>query len=79
MQTVLKQLTRHPTKQGKEPMQSMRQELSNEPSEHNAIIQKLKQMVAEKEAKIKELQEIQELSDKVKKKRWMKWNILMLP
>ena len=72
MQTVLKQLTRHPTKQGKEPMQSMRQELSNEPSEHNAIIQKLKQMVAEKEAKIKELQEIQQLSDKVKKKRWMK-------
>uniref|UniRef100_A0A3B4UYH9 Coiled-coil domain containing 13 n=1 Tax=Seriola dumerili TaxID=41447 RepID=A0A3B4UYH9_SERDU len=52
--------------QSKETQQSSRRQLSIEPSEHNTLIQKLKQVVAEKEAKIKEL-EIQQLSIKVKK------------
>ncbi|XP_041848262.1 coiled-coil domain-containing protein 13 [Melanotaenia boesemani] len=64
MQTVLKQLSQHPNKQSKEPQQNMRQQLSNEPSDNNAVVQKLKQMVTEKEAKIKDLQETLQLFNK---------------
>ncbi|CAG5896596.1 unnamed protein product [Menidia menidia] len=63
MQTVLKQLTKHPAKQSKEPKQSMKPEQINEPSEHTVLIQQLKQMVAEKEATIRELQEAQKIPD----------------
>lgn len=59
MQTVLKEL-RQQQKEHKP-----RQQLSCEPSEQNKLIQKLKQVVAEKEAKITELQKRQQLSNKV--------------
>ncbi|XP_024863742.1 coiled-coil domain-containing protein 13 [Kryptolebias marmoratus] len=55
MQTVLKQLNQ----QQKEPKHKPKQ-LSCEPSEQNRLIQKLKQVVAEKDAKIEELQKRQQ-------------------
>ncbi|XP_022613978.1 coiled-coil domain-containing protein 13 [Seriola dumerili] len=63
MQEVLRRLSQQQNGQSKETQQSSRRQLSIEPSEHNTLIQKLKQVVAEKEAKIKEL-EIQQLSIK---------------
>ncbi|XP_040910997.1 coiled-coil domain-containing protein 13 [Toxotes jaculatrix] len=57
MQEVLRRLTQQQNEQCKETQQSPRQQLSSEPSEHNPFIQKLQQLVAEKEAKIKELEE----------------------
>ncbi|XP_023259602.1 coiled-coil domain-containing protein 13 isoform X4 [Seriola lalandi dorsalis] len=65
MQEVLRRLSKQQNGQSKETQQSSRRQLSIEPSEHNTLIQKLKQVVAEKEAKIKELEEeIQQLSIK---------------
>ncbi|XP_037537277.1 coiled-coil domain-containing protein 13, partial [Nematolebias whitei] len=60
MQTVLKELRQ----QQKEHKHKPRQQLSCEPSEQNKLILKLKQVVAEKEAKINELQKRQQLSNK---------------
>ncbi|KAM6919239.1 coiled-coil domain-containing protein 13 [Xenentodon cancila] len=54
MQSVLKHLTQQ---QSKEPQRSRRKHLTSDSSEHNALVKRLTQMVAEKEAKIKELQE----------------------
>nr|XP_020447146.1 coiled-coil domain-containing protein 13 isoform X2 [Monopterus albus] len=69
MQAMVRRLSQQHNVPSKEIQQSPRQQLSSEPSEHNTLIQKLKQMVAEKEAKIKELEEeIQQLSIKVEKK-----------
>ncbi|XP_029381190.1 coiled-coil domain-containing protein 13 isoform X2 [Echeneis naucrates] len=63
MQEVLRQLSQQQNGQGKENQQSPRLQLSSEHSKHNNLIQKLKQVVAEKETKIKELEdEIQQLS-----------------
>ncbi|XP_040000155.1 coiled-coil domain-containing protein 13 isoform X3 [Xiphias gladius] len=65
MQEVLRRFSQQQNDQSKETQQSPRRQLRSESSEHNALIQKLKQMVAEKEAKIKELEEeIQQLSVK---------------
>ncbi|XP_045908678.1 coiled-coil domain-containing protein 13 isoform X1 [Micropterus dolomieu] len=65
MQEMLRQLSQQQNLQSKEIQQSPRQKLSSEPSEHNTLIQNLKQIVAKREAKIKELQEkIQQLSIK---------------
>lgn len=51
---------------GQDTRQNVEQKLSSEPSSHNSLIQKLKQIVAEKDAKVKELEEeIQQLSRKV--------------
>ncbi|XP_044076117.1 coiled-coil domain-containing protein 13 isoform X2 [Siniperca chuatsi] len=57
MQEVLRRLGQQQNVRSKEIQQSPRQKLSSEPSEHNALIRNLKQTVAKKEAKIKELQE----------------------
>lgn len=64
MQEVLRQLSQQQNIQSRENQQSHRQQLSSESSEHNVLIQSLKKMVAEKEAKIKQLEE--ELTFKVK-------------
>ncbi|XP_018531851.1 coiled-coil domain-containing protein 13 isoform X1 [Lates calcarifer] len=65
MQEVLRRLSRQQNKQSRESQQSPRQQPSSEPPEHNTLIQNLKQVVAEKEAKINELkEEIQQLSVK---------------
>lgn len=77
MQEVLRRLSRQQNKQSRESQQSPRQQPSSEPPEHNTLIQNLKQVVAEKEAKINELkEEIQQLSVKVKKKR-KKANVML--
>uniref|UniRef100_UPI003AAF95E8 coiled-coil domain-containing protein 13 n=1 Tax=Centroberyx gerrardi TaxID=166262 RepID=UPI003AAF95E8 len=63
LQEVLRRLSQQQDVQ--EPQQNLGQQLSSEPSRHSALIQKLKQMVSEKEAKVKELEkEIQQLSFK---------------
>ncbi|XP_068557516.1 coiled-coil domain-containing protein 13 [Cebidichthys violaceus] len=65
MQEVLRRLGQHQNVQSKETQRSPRQPLSSEPPAHSALIQELKQTVAEREARIKELeQEIQQLSVK---------------
>ncbi|XP_071347859.1 coiled-coil domain-containing protein 13 isoform X2 [Trachinotus anak] len=65
MQEVLRRLSEQQNGQSKEAQQSPRRQPSSEPSEHSPLIQKLKQVVAEKEAKIKELEEeVQQLSVK---------------
>ncbi|KAG7229270.1 hypothetical protein INR49_012928 [Caranx melampygus] len=65
MQEVLRRLSQQQNGQSKETQQSPRRLLSSEPSEHSTLIQKHKQMVAEKDAKIKELMEkIHQLSVK---------------
>ncbi|KAK2895157.1 coiled-coil domain-containing protein 13 isoform X2 [Channa argus] len=65
LQKVLKRLSQQQNVQSKETQQSQGQQLSNEPLEQSVLIQKLKQKVAEKEAKIKQLEEeIQQLSQK---------------
>lgn len=69
MQKVLKRLSQQQNVKSMETQQSLKQQPSSDPSEHNALIQKLKQMVAEKEAKLKQLPEIQQTSDQVKKKQ----------
>ncbi|XP_070775669.1 coiled-coil domain-containing protein 13 [Enoplosus armatus] len=64
MQEVLRRLSQAQNVRNKEIQQSPRQQLRDEPSEHNALIHNLKQTVAKKEAKIKELQEeIQQLKE----------------
>lgn len=69
MQEVLRRLSQQQNGQSKETQQSPRRLLSSEPSEHSTLIQKHKQVVAEKDAKIKELmEEIHQLSVKVKKR-----------
>lgn len=69
MQQVLTQLSQQQNVQSKKTQPSRGRQLSSEPSVHNDLIQKLNQMVADKEAKIKELEEeIQQLSVKVKSK-----------
>uniref|UniRef100_A0A3Q3SGT4 Coiled-coil domain containing 13 n=1 Tax=Mastacembelus armatus TaxID=205130 RepID=A0A3Q3SGT4_9TELE len=68
MQEMMRRLSQQHNVQSKETHQSPRQQLSSEPSEHATLIQKLKQMVTEKEAKIRELEkDIQQMSIKVKK------------
>ncbi|KAM7400458.1 hypothetical protein PAMA_004918 [Pampus argenteus] len=65
MQEVITRLSQQQNVQSKKTPPSRGQQLSNEPSVHNDLIQKLNQMVADKEAKIKELEvEIQQLSVK---------------
>ncbi|XP_029930569.1 coiled-coil domain-containing protein 13 [Myripristis murdjan] len=50
---------------GKAPQQNLGQQLNSEPSELHALIQKLQQMVTEKDAKVKDLgRQIQQLSIK---------------
>lgn len=69
MQEVLRRLSQQQNGQSKETQQSPRRLLSSEPSEHSTLNQKHKQVVSEKDAKIKELkEEIHQLSVKVKKK-----------
>ncbi|KAI3374302.1 hypothetical protein L3Q82_006142 [Scortum barcoo] len=64
LQEMLRRLSLHQNAESKETPQSPAQQLSREPSEHSAFIQ-LQQKVAEKEVKIKELEEkIQQLSVK---------------
>lgn len=66
MQEVLRQLSQQQNLQRKETQQSPRQQLSSESLEHNVLIQSLKKIVSEKEAKIKQLEEeVQQLSLKV--------------
>lgn len=75
LQEVLRRLSLQQNVESKETQQSPRQQLSREPSEHSAFIQ-LQQKVAEKEAKIKELEEeIQQLSVKVKKEKSWEWHL----
>ncbi|XP_034468442.1 coiled-coil domain-containing protein 13 isoform X2 [Hippoglossus hippoglossus] len=63
MQEVLRRLSRQQNGQSKELQQNPRNWRSSESAEHYALIQNLKQIVAEKEETIKELQEeIQQLS-----------------
>ncbi|XP_069548048.1 coiled-coil domain-containing protein 13 [Brachyistius frenatus] len=64
MQKALTCLSQQQNVPGKTTQQSPRRQLSTEAAEHNTLIQRLKQMVAEKEAKITELQEILQPSDK---------------
>ncbi|XP_054452482.1 coiled-coil domain-containing protein 13 [Anoplopoma fimbria] len=65
MQEVLRRIGQQQNVQTKEIQQSPRQQLSSEPPAHNALIQNLKQIGAEREARIKELEEqIQQLSVK---------------
>ncbi|AWP03928.1 putative coiled-coil domain-containing protein 13 [Scophthalmus maximus] len=65
MQEVLSRLSQQQTDRSREIQPSHRQQVSGEPAEHNPLIHKLKQRVAEKEAKIKELEEeIQQFSTK---------------
>lgn len=72
MQEVLKRLGQQQNVQSREAQRSPKQQLVSEPPEHNTLTQKLKLIVAEREARIKELEgEIQQLSVKVKKaKSW---------
>lgn len=66
MHEVLTRLSQQQNVQNKKTQLSQREQLSSKPSMHNDLIQKLNQMVADKEAKIKELEEeIQQLSVKV--------------
>ncbi|XP_059200793.1 coiled-coil domain-containing protein 13 isoform X2 [Centropristis striata] len=76
MQEALRHLGQQQNVQSKKTQSSQRQQLSSEPSEHNSLtIQKLKQTVSEKAARIKELEEeIQQLS--VKKEGVEKQSIL---
>ncbi|KAM9322178.1 coiled-coil domain-containing protein 13 isoform 1-T2 [Pholidichthys leucotaenia] len=64
MQTALKRLSQQQHVQNKETQQSLRHPLSDEPPKHSTVIQRLREIVAEKEAKIKELEELQRVSDK---------------
>uniref|UniRef100_A0A3P9LYU5 Coiled-coil domain containing 13 n=1 Tax=Oryzias latipes TaxID=8090 RepID=A0A3P9LYU5_ORYLA len=66
MQTAMKELCGQQSGPIRELPKSLKQQLS---SENTTLVQKLKQVVAEKEAKIRELQEIQRQSIKVKKKK----------
>lgn len=66
MQTVLKRFSQQQNAQMKEPQQIRRKQQRNDPLEHNTLVERLMQMVAEKEAQIKELQEIQQPLNKVK-------------
>lgn len=66
MQTAMKQLCGQQSGPIRELPKSLKQQLS---SENTTLVQKLKQVVAEKEAKIRELQEIQRQSIKVKKQK----------
>uniref|UniRef100_A0A3Q2D9D6 Coiled-coil domain containing 13 n=1 Tax=Cyprinodon variegatus TaxID=28743 RepID=A0A3Q2D9D6_CYPVA len=59
MQTLLKQLSRQQSEQSKEDKQNPRQQLGSVPLEHNKLIQKLKLVVAEKDATIRELRELE--------------------
>lgn len=63
MQDVLRQLSQQQNMQSREYQQSPRHQLSSESSEHSVLIQSLKKMVSDKEAKIKQLED--ELSFKV--------------
>ncbi|XP_027877160.1 coiled-coil domain-containing protein 13 isoform X1 [Xiphophorus couchianus] len=64
MQTVLKQLGQQQSAQTKSHKHSLRQQLDSGPPENKCLIQKLKLVVAEKDAIIKELREKQQLSNK---------------
>ncbi|XP_037643551.1 coiled-coil domain-containing protein 13-like isoform X2 [Sebastes umbrosus] len=65
MQEVLKRLGQQQNVQSREAQRSPKQQLVSEPPEHNTLTQKLKLIVAEREARIKELEgEIQQLSVK---------------
>ncbi|XP_051808800.1 coiled-coil domain-containing protein 13 isoform X2 [Acanthochromis polyacanthus] len=64
MQKMLMQLSQQQNVQNKK---TQRQQVNSEASEQNTVIQKLQKMVAEKDAQIKELQESQQLSEKVVK------------
>lgn len=68
MQTVLKRLSQKQNLQSKVMEQSVGQQLSNIPSEHSAIVQRFKEILAEKDGIIKKLQKNQQFSDKVIKK-----------
>ena len=69
MQEVLRRLSRQEDGQREELQQNPRNWRSSESAEHYALIQNLKQIVAEKEETIKELQEeIQQLSLQVGEK-----------
>ncbi|XP_044225415.1 coiled-coil domain-containing protein 13 isoform X1 [Thunnus albacares] len=65
MQELLTRLSQQQNVLSKKTQSSHVEQLSSEPSIHNNLIQRLNQMVADKEAKIKELEEeIQQLSVK---------------
>lgn len=64
MQTAMKQLCGQQSGPSQELPKSLKQQLS---SEQRTLIHKLKQVVAEKEAKIRELQQIQQQSIRVNK------------
>uniref|UniRef100_A0A3Q0SNK6 Coiled-coil domain containing 13 n=1 Tax=Amphilophus citrinellus TaxID=61819 RepID=A0A3Q0SNK6_AMPCI len=68
MQTLLKKLSQKQNVQSKEIQQSAGQQLSNNPSGHSPVIQRFKEILAEKEAIIKELQTTHQFSEKVDKK-----------
>ncbi|XP_038157549.1 coiled-coil domain-containing protein 13 isoform X2 [Cyprinodon tularosa] len=65
MQTLLKQLSRQQSEQSKEDKQNPRQQLGSVPLEHNKLIQKLKLVVAEKDATIRELRELSNQEERV--------------
>lgn len=69
MQTLLKRLSQKQNVQSKETQEGAGQQLSNKPSEHSSVIQRFKEILAEKDAIIKELQKTQQFSDKVGSKR----------
>ncbi|XP_030608262.1 coiled-coil domain-containing protein 13 isoform X2 [Archocentrus centrarchus] len=64
MQTLLKQLSQKQNVQSKEIQQSAGQQLSNNPSGHSPVIQRFKEILAEKDAIIKELQTTHQFSEK---------------
>ncbi|XP_054889291.1 coiled-coil domain-containing protein 13 [Poeciliopsis prolifica] len=64
MQAALKQLGQQQSTQIKSHKHSPRQQLDSGPPENKCLIQKLKLLVAEKDATIKELRERQQLSNK---------------
>ncbi|XP_043990641.1 coiled-coil domain-containing protein 13 isoform X2 [Gambusia affinis] len=66
MQTALKQLGQQQSAQIKSHKHRPRQQLDSGPPEDKCLIQKLKLMIAEKDAMIKELRESQQLSNKLK-------------
>ncbi|MEQ2231234.1 hypothetical protein ILYODFUR_037393 [Ilyodon furcidens] len=58
MQTVLKRLSQQQSPKSREHKHSLRHQMDSETPDHNNLIQKLKLMVAEKDAMIKKLREM---------------------
>ena len=73
MQEVLSRLTQQQDARNQESQKSPEPQLSSEASRHSTLVLQLKQMVSEKEAKVKELEkEIQQMSSKVRDFNWNK-------